>query len=132
MSGIFVNEAHSRGRFARQGSESGEAAAPLPAQLTGTGLYVPGSTTEMHAENMPFSPQYPLWSDGADKERFIARTEAVNTVVHDAVASFGGSISAEHGIGQLRRTELHHRKPSAELELSRGDQPAWWWLVAAE
>ena len=54
-----------------------------------------------------------------DKERFIARTDAVNQVVHDVVARFGGSISAEHGIGQLRRSELHHRKPAAELDLMR-------------
>ena len=57
--------------------------------------------------------------EGEDKERFIARTDAVNTVVHDVVARFGGSISAEHGIGQLRRAELHHRKPAAELDLMR-------------
>jgi FAD/FMN-containing dehydrogenase len=57
--------------------------------------------------------------EGEDKERFIARTDAVNTVVHDVVQRFGGSISAEHGIGQLRRSELHHRKPPAELDLMR-------------
>ena len=57
--------------------------------------------------------------EGEDKERFIARTEAVNTVVHDVVQRFGGSISAEHGIGQLRRSELDRRKPSAELDLMR-------------
>jgi FAD/FMN-containing dehydrogenase len=54
-----------------------------------------------------------------DKERFIARTDTVNKVVHDIVTRFGGSISAEHGIGQLRRSELHHRKPAAELDLMR-------------
>ena len=32
---------------------------------------------------------------------------------------FGGSISAEHGIGQLRRAELQHRKSPAELDLMR-------------
>jgi FAD/FMN-containing dehydrogenase len=57
--------------------------------------------------------------EGEDKDRFIARTDAVNTVVHDVVQRFGGSISAEHGIGQLRRSELHHRKPPAELDLMR-------------
>jgi FAD/FMN-containing dehydrogenase len=57
--------------------------------------------------------------EGEDKERFIARTDTVNAVVHDVVARFGGSISAEHGIGQLRRSELHHRKPPAELDLMR-------------
>ena len=53
------------------------------------------------------------------KESFTARTGAVNRLVHDVVARFGGSISAEHGIGQLRRSELHHRKPAAELDLMR-------------
>jgi D-lactate dehydrogenase (cytochrome) len=57
--------------------------------------------------------------EGESKERFLARTDAVNTVVHDVVARFGGSISAEHGIGQLRRAELQHRKPPAELDLMR-------------
>jgi FAD/FMN-containing dehydrogenase len=50
---------------------------------------------------------------------FLARTDTINRIVHDVVASFGGSISAEHGIGQLRRTELQHRKPPAELDLMR-------------
>ncbi|HSE75736.1 MAG TPA: FAD-binding oxidoreductase [Dongiaceae bacterium] len=53
------------------------------------------------------------------KERFLARTEAMNRIVHDVIARFGGSISAEHGIGQLRRAELQHRKPAAELDLMR-------------
>ena len=53
------------------------------------------------------------------KERFLARTEAMNSIVHDVVDRFGGSISAEHGIGQLRRAELQHRKPPAELDLMR-------------
>jgi FAD/FMN-containing dehydrogenase len=43
----------------------------------------------------------------------------MNRIVHDVIARFGGSISAEHGIGQLRRTELQHRKPAAELDLMR-------------
>jgi FAD/FMN-containing dehydrogenase len=54
--------------------------------------------------------------EGESKERFVARTEAMNRVVHDVLARFGGSISAEHGIGQLRRAELQHRKPAAELD----------------
>ncbi len=53
------------------------------------------------------------------KDQFLARTEAMNRVVHDVVDGFGGSISAEHGIGQLRRAELQHRKPAAELDLMR-------------
>jgi FAD/FMN-containing dehydrogenase len=57
--------------------------------------------------------------EGESKERFLQRTEAMNGIVHDVIARFGGSISAEHGIGQLRRAELQYRKPAAELELMR-------------
>ena len=40
-----------------------------------------------------------------------------NRVVHDLVATFNGSISAEHGVGQLRRDELKHYKSPLELEM---------------
>ena len=45
--------------------------------------------------------------------------DAINRIVHDAVARFGGSISAEHGIGQYRVDELvRHRRPE-EMALAR-------------
>jgi FAD/FMN-containing dehydrogenase len=53
------------------------------------------------------------------KAQFLARSDAMNSIVHDVVERFGGSISAEHGIGQLRRAEFQHRKPAAELDLMR-------------
>ena len=40
-----------------------------------------------------------------------------NRVIHDLVATFNGSISAEHGVGQLRRDELKHYKSPLELEM---------------
>jgi FAD/FMN-containing dehydrogenase len=46
-----------------------------------------------------------------------ALTEQYNRVVHDLVTALGGSISAEHGIGQLRRDEMRHYKPALEFEL---------------
>ena len=49
----------------------------------------------------------------------IDRREAVNRVVYDAVAALGGSISAEHGVGQLKREEIRLRKQPLELELMR-------------
>ena len=52
-----------------------------------------------------------------DKGAFTAQTEAANRVVHDLVSGLGGSISAEHGIGQLKRDELRHYKSALELEL---------------
>jgi hypothetical protein len=58
-------------------------ARPLPTRLSETGLYVAGSTTQVDARNLPYVPQYPLWSDGATKRRFIrlpegARIDASN------------------------------------------------------
>jgi FAD/FMN-containing dehydrogenase len=43
----------------------------------------------------------------------------VNRIVHDIVADLGGSISAEHGVGQSRLEELERYKQSVELDLMR-------------
>jgi FAD/FMN-containing dehydrogenase len=43
----------------------------------------------------------------------------VNRIVHDVVAAFGGSISAEHGIGQYRVGELARYRASTEMDLAR-------------
>jgi FAD/FMN-containing dehydrogenase len=43
----------------------------------------------------------------------------VNRVIYDAVAALGGSISAEHGLGQLKRDEIKRHKQALELELMR-------------
>ena len=43
----------------------------LPERLSATGLYVDGSTTQVRPDVWRFTPQYPLWSDGADKQRWI-------------------------------------------------------------
>jgi len=45
--------------------------APLPERLSDTGLFVARSTTQVLADVLAFTPQYPLWSDGADKRRWI-------------------------------------------------------------
>lgn len=46
-------------------------ATPLPQRLSATGLFESGSTIAVTSENLSFSPQYPLWSDGATKRRWI-------------------------------------------------------------
>ena len=56
---------------------------------------------------------------GADKAEFIARWREINHIVHGIVLTHGGSISAEHGIGQLKRDELADIRPGIELELMR-------------
>jgi FAD/FMN-containing dehydrogenase len=57
--------------------------------------------------------------DGIGHEAFLANQAAVNRVVHDSVIRFGGSISAEHGIGALKRDDLAHYKSAVELDLMR-------------
>jgi FAD/FMN-containing dehydrogenase len=55
----------------------------------------------------------------ADTQAFLARWEEVNSAVHDIVARYRGSISAEHGIGQMKIAENARFKPAVELELMR-------------
>ena len=49
----------------------------------------------------------------------LARRAEVNAVVYAEVDAMGGSISAEHGLGQLKREEITHHKDALELELMR-------------
>ena len=64
-------------------------------------------------------------ADAAATAALIVRREEVNRVIYDAVASLGGSISAEHGIGQLKREDLRQRKAPLELELMRAIKRAF-------
>jgi len=54
-----------------------------------------------------------------DMAAFVALEPALNRLVHDAVAAAGGSISAEHGLGVLRRDESARYKSAVELKLMR-------------
>jgi len=62
-----------------------------------------------------------------DKQRnaaFIAAQPEVNRLVHDTVDALNGSISAEHGIGQLKREEILRYKSSVEMTLMRSIKAA--------
>lgn len=48
---------------------------------------------------------------------FYALTAPLNAVVHDLVHRYRGSISAEHGVGQLRRDELPRYKPPVAMQI---------------
>jgi FAD/FMN-containing dehydrogenase len=50
---------------------------------------------------------------------FLKRWAEFNRIVHDIVIEMGGSISAEHGIGLVKREELEHYAQKLELELMR-------------
>lgn len=56
---------------------------------------------------------------GADKQAFLDRWHEMNGIVHGIVRAHGGSISAEHGIGQLKRDELAAIRQPIEIDLMR-------------
>ncbi len=73
--------------------------------------------------NLHYNVQAPA---GEDSRHFLAEQEhAVNALVFDAVARHGGSFSAEHGIGLLKREELAARKSPVALQLMRGIKAAF-------
>ena len=62
---------------------------------------------------------------GADAAAFGARGPAVMRAIHDLVREFGGSFSAEHGIGRLKVAELERYASSVELDLMRSIKRAF-------
>jgi FAD/FMN-containing dehydrogenase len=66
--------------------------------------------------NLHFNVSQPV---GADADAFMARYHEVNAVVHAVVRSLSGSISAEHGIGRLKRDELIATAPPVATDLMR-------------
>jgi FAD/FMN-containing dehydrogenase len=58
--------------------------------------------------------------DGVDKKAFLARWDEVNEVVFAVVKKFGGSISAEHGVGIMKRDILHEYKDPVAIDLMHG------------
>ena len=52
-----------------------------------------------------------------DDDAFLQQQAAVNLCVHDQVHRFGGSISAEHGLGALKREEIRRYKSGTEMDM---------------
>jgi len=72
--------------------------------------------------NLHYNLQAPA---GLGAQAFLDRQEgAVNRIVYDAVMACDGSISAEHGIGALKRGELHERKSPVALAMMRAIKQA--------
>ena len=57
--------------------------------------------------------------EAGENAAFIAAQPQVNEMVHDIVHQLGGSISAEHGIGQLKREEILRYKSPLEMQMMR-------------
>ncbi len=83
-------------------------------------LMIPGARPVPYGHfgdgNIHYNISQPL---GMERKVFLANWEALNAAVHEIVLDLGGSISAEHGIGRLKRDLLPHAKQPLEIELMR-------------
>jgi FAD/FMN-containing dehydrogenase len=66
--------------------------------------------------NIHFNLSQPV---GADKAAFLARWGEMNAIVHGIVRELNGSISAEHGVGRMKRDEIAATKSPVEIETMR-------------
>jgi FAD/FMN-containing dehydrogenase len=66
--------------------------------------------------NLHFNISQPI---GVDQDAFLARWYEVNALVHGVVTKYGGSISAEHGVGVMKRELLPGVKDPVALEMMR-------------
>jgi FAD/FMN-containing dehydrogenase len=62
--------------------------------------------------------------EGGDPRKYIDNAERANRIVHDLVARHGGSFSAEHGVGQLKRGDLVRYKSPVEVDVMRAIKAA--------
>jgi FAD/FMN-containing dehydrogenase len=67
--------------------------------------------------NIHFNISQPV---GMDKQAFLDRWQDINEVVNAVVLKHGGSVSAEHGIGRLKRELMRKIKSPVELDMMRG------------
>jgi FAD/FMN-containing dehydrogenase len=62
---------------------------------------------------------------GTQRDAFLAREASIKRTIHDMVRDFGGSFSAEHGIGRLKVGELERYASPVELDLMRAVKRAF-------
>ncbi|HSD21430.1 MAG TPA: hypothetical protein VLC54_15395 [Anaeromyxobacter sp.] len=86
--------------------------APAPTRLADTGLYADFAARRVAADVLPYTPQYPLWSDGATKRRWVRlpRGAAIDASDPDAwVFPVGTKLWKEFSFGRRVETRLLER-----------------------
>lgn len=91
----------------------GEARAAVEAALPGVRVVAFGHLGD---GNIHFNLSQPL---GAERAAFLGQWQALSDIVHAIVARHGGSISAEHGLGVMKRDEITRYKSAVEIEAMR-------------
>src|SRR5215475_12364342 len=88
------------------------ASRPFPEHLRDTGLYAPGGRDAPGAGVLPFSPQYPLWSDGAEKRRWVRLPPGTRIDARDPdgwVFPVGTRLWKEFSLGRRVETRMLER-----------------------
>ena len=88
-----------------------EASAEVEARIPGIRVVAFGHLGD---GNVHFNLSQPV---GADTDAFLAESGEINRAVHDIAMAMGGSFSAEHGIGRLKRDDLKRYKSPVEIAL---------------
>lgn len=93
----------------------------VPARLSDTGLFVPG-TTDISPDVLSYAPQYPLWSDGATKRRWIwlPPGSSIDASQQDAW---------QFPAGTRLWKEFSHGRPIETRMIERLDDGTWRFLV---
>ena len=98
----------------------GSAPAFLREATSAVAAFMPGARVVAFGHlgdgNIHFNVSQPI---GADKQAYLETWDAMNAIVHGVVALYAGSISAEHGIGVLKRELLKQVKDPVALDLMR-------------
>jgi FAD/FMN-containing dehydrogenase len=72
--------------------------------------------------NLHYNLSFP---DAGENAQLLADCESANALVYETVLALAGSISAEHGIGQLKRSLLEQHKGIVEMDLMRAVKHAF-------
>ncbi|OGT58884.1 MAG: hypothetical protein A3E01_05780 [Gammaproteobacteria bacterium RIFCSPHIGHO2_12_FULL_63_22] len=95
--------------------------AGLPQRLSETGLYAEGAPGRIHPQAMTFTPQYPLWSDGTTKRRWLRLPPGTTIDASDADAwKFppGTRLWKEFSHGRPIETRMIERLPDGSWRFS--------------
>ena len=107
------------------GVPAARAAAMIRASEVAVAAEVPGTRMAVFGHlgdgNLHLNLSQPT---GMDRDAFLAHWPRFNRMIHEIAVTFGGTFSAEHGVGQLKRDELARHRPAVELDAMRGIKAA--------
>lgn len=94
---------------------------PLPDRLSETGLFLAGDSGSVDPRNLPFAPQYPLWTDGAEKRRWIRLPEGSSIDASDPdnwAFPVGTQFWKEFSFGGRVETRYSERLPDGSFRFA--------------